>query len=405
MSSWCIALALVCLTATSVTARTWHINPDGTGDWPTIRTGALASTAGDTVEVACGLYAESGITLRPGVVIRSTTGDPGCVRIIPSAFGRIIYCDPTPGQRWLEGVTIADGDAAGGAAVWCVDSVAWIRDCIFESNQSMHDGGAIVASHGDLLISNCTFASNSLSGSTDDHSRGGAIYLNNESSAEINGCTFSDNVAANGGAIWARDSELTLSNCVLRNNMSLTGGAVLTSGNTTLVVESCAFADNAADIGGAVRALSATMSTVESSTFYGNSALPGSAQWDQGTVASISNCVFAFGVGGAGLVTNVSSTMSCTDVFGNAGGDWVGSIAGQLGSAGNFSADPLFCGPASADLGLQVDSPCLPGQHPEGEDCGLIGAFGEGCAAVSVEAQMTSSTWATIKSAYRTRSP
>ncbi len=44
---------------------------------------------------------------------------------------------------------------------------------------------------------------------------------------------------------------------------------------------------------------------------------------------------------------------------------------------GNFEADPLFCD--QVDYLLREDSPCLPGNHPEGMDCGTIGARGAGC--------------------------
>jgi hypothetical protein len=115
--------------------------------------------------------------------------------------------------------------------------------------------------------------------------------------------------------------------------------------------------------------------------------------------------------------------ISCCDFFGNAGGDWIGcGIEGQHGINGNFSADPLFCGPmdgstpmivsdASA-LTLHADSPCLPGNHPDGEDCGLIGAYGQGCGVAVFgniaqpmpridPASVETATWGRIKSGYR----
>ena len=70
--------------------------------------------------------------------------------------------------------------------------------------------------------------------------------------------------------------------------------------------------------------------------------------------------------------------LTCCDVYGNDGGDWVGWLAWQAGIEGNFAEDPLFCELVSSKLGsplrLHEDSPCLPGNHPDGWDCGLIGA-------------------------------
>jgi hypothetical protein len=68
--------------------------------------------------------------------------------------------------------------------------------------------------------------------------------------------------------------------------------------------------------------------------------------------------------------------LTCCDVYGNAGGDWVGYIADQAGINGNFSADPLFCDTANGDLHIFNASPCAPANN----SCGvLIGALDVGC--------------------------
>ncbi len=61
----------------------------------------------------------------------------------------------------------------------------------------------------------------------------------------------------------------------------------------------------------------------------------------------------------------------------------------------NFSADPMFCG--AGNYYLQSDSPCAPGNHPDGIDCGLIGPLPVGCGPVSVEA----TTWGRVKAMYQ----
>lgn len=71
--------------------------------------------------------------------------------------------------------------------------------------------------------------------------------------------------------------------------------------------------------------------------------------------------------------------LACMNVVGN-GVDWVGT-SDPDGQEGNFSEDPLFCDPENGDYTLAANSPCLPGNHPDGYDCGLIGALGEGCEA------------------------
>lgn len=60
----------------------------------------------------------------------------------------------------------------------------------------------------------------------------------------------------------------------------------------------------------------------------------------------------------------------------------------------NFDADPLFCG--LSNYYLRNDSPCAPGNHPDGYDCGLIGPLPVGCGPVNVEMK----SWGAIKALY-----
>jgi hypothetical protein len=89
-------------------------------------------------------------------------------------------------------------------------------------------------------------------------------------------------------------------------------------------------------------------------------------------------------------------TLVCCDIYGNAGGDWVGPIAGQLGIDGNIWADPLFCDPTNGDFTLQACSPCAPFSPPNPE-CDLLGAYPVGCAGTPIE----SLSWGRIKVMFR----
>lgn len=80
-----------------------------------------------------------------------------------------------------------------------------------------------------------------------------------------------------------------------------------------------------------------------------------------------------------GIYTESDSIIvACCNVYGNEGGNYVG-IPDQTGLNGNISADPLFCDAAHNDYSIHALSPCAPGHHPNGADCGLIGAVGVGC--------------------------
>jgi hypothetical protein len=144
---------------------------------------------------------------------------------------------------------------------------------------------------------------------------------------------------------------------------------------------------------------------VTNCTFYGNVAYEdgGGMYSDMDATPLFERSVIANSPGGGALRCEVEfifgPTLRCCNLYGNVGGDWTGYIADQLGLDGNFSADPRFCDTAGGDLALEECSPCLPGNHPDGYDCGgVIGAFGSGC---ECGATTSPTTWGGVKSMYR----
>lgn len=87
----------------------------------------------------------------------------------------------------------------------------------------------------------------------------------------------------------------------------------------------------------------------------------------------------------------------CNDVFGSSFAQYFGWTTNPTGHDGNIAVDPIFCDPGIDDLSLHHDSPCLPGQHPEGYACGLIGLFGLGCGPTASRPV----TWGAMKSVFR----
>jgi hypothetical protein len=79
---------------------------------------------------------------------------------------------------------------------------------------------------------------------------------------------------------------------------------------------------------------------------------------------------------GAGLAVqgSVHPILSCNDWFANDGG----AVTGMSLGASDLEVDPRFCDAAHDDVHLQSNSPLL---DPTG--CGLIGALGQGCEAVT----------------------
>jgi hypothetical protein len=158
---------------------------------------------------------------------------------------------------------------------------------------------------------------------------------------------------SSGGGILVENCSPTIKNCVFVGNAAVYGGGIYAYRKPVWLIN-CTFADNSASYGAAI--FGYVQAAVEAE-----------------------NCLIAFNQGGQPVTCLLSSsaTLTCCDVYGNAGGDWVGAIAGQNGTNGNFSADPLMCNAGIGDVGLADEtSPCLPGNNNCGE---LIGALGMGC--------------------------
>jgi hypothetical protein len=144
--------------------------------------------------------------------------------------------------------------------------------------------------------------------------------------------------------------------------------------------------ENSSTDGGAVYLEYAWFSTVKNCTFVFNHAARGAGLTMVSpymSPVSITNSIIAFSTSGEGVYWDGDGALNfeCSDIYGNAGGDWVGYITDQLGQNGNIYLDPLFCDAENGDFSLMEGSPCLPDFNP---DCGLIGAHGQGCGATPV---------------------
>ena len=119
-----------------------------------------------------------------------------------------------------------------------------LYNCIFRDSSSTMYGGAI-SSTKDVTIDNCTFLNNNAS-------CGGAVYVKGGSLNIINSY-FKDNYAELfGGAILAVSTNTNISNTDFRNNkVDYNGGAVY-SYYGDIIVTGSVFANNSADNGGAL---------------------------------------------------------------------------------------------------------------------------------------------------------
>lgn len=287
----------------------WLVNPDGSGDYPTIQAAINASIVGNTIVLGDGVFTgdeNRDIDLMGrALTIRSLSGDPtSCIIDCGGSAGDphrgfIFTTDEGPDSH-IEGITIRNGHSGGedGGAAYCMQGTSpTFVNCIFEDNASNSQGGAV-----GLLESDITFT----------------------------GCTFIGNSANNGGAIHGSSAAMHFVNCT--------------------------FADNSGSYGGAIYGIGGSLTS--------------------------ENCIIAFNGPGEGFYSLAcTGTFSCTDIYGNEGGDWVGGYAGQLGTNGNISEDPLFCDLPIYDVTLDEASCCAPFTPPNTE-CDLIGAWPTGCQSV-----------------------
>jgi hypothetical protein len=318
---------------TVVVPRTWHILPDGNGDASTIQAGVDSAAVGDSVLVACGTYHEHDIVMKSGITLISETGEPDCVRIEADSLGRVIYCDGVDSTTTIEGFTLAEGlvtnDHAGG--MYLTYSSPTVRRCNITGNRALgtgYDAGGVRCHYSSPHFIECTFANN-----TADDDAGG-VYCRNYSSARFDYCVFANNASTD------------------------KGGAILCYDNSNAEIYNCTLYGNSAGLGSGIAAMQTSDLLPE-------------------------NVIISFGTGGGSVYCEPAAgcgvNLSCSDVYGNAGGDWIDCIVGQSGLRSNFTADPLFCEPDSLDFKLEDLSPCL-----DAPGCGQVGALGDGCGLAAV---------------------
>jgi predicted outer membrane repeat protein len=185
---------------------------------------------------------------------------------------------------------------------------------------------------------------------------------------------MSGNSSSYGGAAYCYYGSPSFTDCVFSGNSASSrlgdGGAVYCD-NTTASFTNCTFSDNGAERnGGSVHC------------YYSNPVL--------------TNCIIAFTTAGPALYCEAGSedpVLSCSNLYGNAGGDWVGCIADQSGISNNLSADPLFCDRPGGDLTIDAGSPCAAAQSGV---CGLIGALDVGC-----DSPVEAASWGAIKAVFQ----
>ena len=243
-----------------------------------------------------------------------------------------------------------------GGVIYSTRSALTLTGCTFTENAGQQ-GGAIHDQHGSLTLMDCRFEGN-MAGE-----QGGAVNLTQESVASMTRCAFKKNwTPLFGGAVTHEGASLLLDACTFSENEAADGGAIYTHGLNPLGSDSlvpamamthCLFANNQArSTGGALWAYRAEL-TVDNSTFAQNGApRGGTLGWPAvqgGEIvcrAAMENCIVW---DGKGSISGANSglrprgggyeiaTAEVVIRYSDVQGGWPGD--------GNIDADPLFASP------------------------------------------------------------
>ncbi len=439
-----IILSCLSLLPCEVPGDTLHVHPGGLGFYPTIQNAIDAAAPLDTVLLAPGIYTgegNRGLNLNGKDVVLKGSGNQEDV-VIDCEYEDIgiRFESSESSAAKLEFLTISNGENTeggnGGGVVIrdssptlisvsilnCVsshnaglllsNSSSMIKDCRLQGNEAWGSGGGGgVYNSGEPLFESTTFADNIA------HYQGGAMDCGIYSAGEFRDCLFIGSQASQeGGAILVgTGSSVRIVNCQFINNQGKRGGAVF-CGPAGALIDSCLIVNNYAEYyGGAIHFAYPPVlerPVLSNSVLYGNSGGAGGGgvtaynaspilrnntivgnigdEWNGAGVAggtsssiTIENSIISFNIG-PGVKRDGSSTIeiSCSDVYGNTGGNYTNYMQDQTGINGNISEDPLFCDYDNWVLTLAEQSPCL----PENNDCGvLMGALGMDCTLTGAE--------------------
>ena len=140
-------------------------------------------------------------------------------------------------------ITFKNGRSIKGGAFFCEWDGVFVN-CSFVNN-SAREGGAVYNMIGECSFVNCSFVNNSAS------SDGGAICGDYSSSASIINCSFVNNSASSdGGAVFIAGGSVV--NCSFVNNSASSDGGAVYSYDLVLSIDNCSFVNNSASSSGAL---------------------------------------------------------------------------------------------------------------------------------------------------------
>jgi len=219
---------------------------------------------------------------------------PGTLVERINLLGKVITLRSTAGPD----VTIIDGDA-GGSVITCANGEG--PDTLIEgftfANGRADNGGGMYNSGSNPTVVNCVFSQNFATGSYPDGA-GGGMY-NHDASPTLIGCTFIGNGASSvssqnlGGGMYNNEAAPTLIDCTFRGNASDDDGGGMYNLNSSPTLTNCSFSGNSASVGGGMYN-NQSSPTLIGCTFNMNSAGYGGGMFNvQYSDPMLSHCTFS----------------------------------------------------------------------------------------------------------------
>ncbi len=330
-----------------------HFNPVYVPDrYATVQAALDSVFSGERVVARAGTYHQR-IDFKGKAVVLEGSGSLGSTVLDGDDGGTVVTFQTSEGRgSVLRNFVVEDGTAAYGGGIAVLSSAPTLDANLVRNNVATASGGGL---YGEFCRTRLT--GNTIMSNTATDRGAGAYFAGGPTAVELAGNTIRNNTgAAYGGGLAFAWGHAALSGDIVVSNSSTQGGGIH-SANGTLQVASCVVVSNGASGG------------------------QGGALYIEGAGAAIDRTILAFNnaIGTSPAVTCGllgTATATCSDVYGNNGGDWAGGLAGQGGANGNLNANPLFCNSGGYDYHLHSNSTCAPANNPT---CGLIGVLGVGC--------------------------
>lgn len=346
-------------------------------DQPTIQAGINAASNGDTVLVSPGTYTENINFNGKAITVASTSG-PGVTIIDADKLGpAATFISGESTTSVLKGFTLKNGVGAGapyytnGGGVAIAYSSPTITQNIIVDNVD-DNGGGIGSSFGSPAITRNVIRNNKAS-------LGAGVFIGGATVARFPPVVSNNVIEANatydyyfggGLALWAAGVVIVENNKIAGNQASDgQGGGVFIANEADAQFIQNVITGNSAGAGGGVY-LSVPVSSIGllfvNNTIAANNSADGSAVWAGGFDSNdefFNNLI----IGTAGqiafhcdtLYSSVPPIVQFNDAWASSGTGFDGGCAGDSGSNGNISVDPIFVSPTKGNYRLLGGSPAI----------------------------------------------